>query len=136
MGTHCVMFCLLFCLVGISTQYEGEQIEIRYRIFDGEELIVKKSLMINYVKPTLVGHASMDILLKELENSMDKKIEIFIDDGALYETINGTSGTKNSELLKRAKHTRDEIKKFADLEIINVTGDYEMRQEWNKILRV
>ena len=123
-------------LVGISTQYEGEQIEIRYRIFDGEELIVKKSLMINYVKPTLVGHASMDILLKELENSMDKKIEIFIDDGALYETINGTSGTKNSELLKRAKHTRDEIKKFADLEIINVTGDYEMRQEWNKILRV
>jgi len=122
-------------LAGISTQYEGEKFEVRYRIFDGEELIEKKSKMINYIKPALVGHAALNILLKELEKSKDREIKIYINDGALYETINGTSGTKNSELLEKAKFNRSEISKFADLEIINVIGNHENLKEWDEILR-
>ncbi|MDY0235411.1 MAG: hypothetical protein RBR71_05255 [Gudongella sp.] len=122
-------------LLGISTLYEGESIEVRYRVFDGEELIIKKNLMLGYKKPAFVGHIAMRKLLKELERYADRKIVIYINDGALFETINGTSGTKKVEILERAKETRKDLKKFTDLEIINIDGKHEMIQEWIEILK-
>lgn len=122
-------------LVGISTLYEGESIEVRYRIFDGEELIIKKNHILGYKKPAFVGHVAMLRLLKELEKYMDREIVVYINDGALYETINGTSGTKKIDILEKAKETRKELRKFVDLEIINIDGDHEMLQKWNEILK-
>lgn len=122
-------------LASISTQYEGEKIEVRYRIYDGDEQIVKKSVMINYIKPLLVGHAAMITLLRELEKMRDREIVIYINDGALYETINGTSGTKNYRLIEKAKDTRKEMRKFPNLEIINVNGNHERLVEWDEILK-
>lgn len=122
-------------LASISTQFEGEEVEARYRIFDDEELLLKKSLMLDYIKPALVGHATLDTLIKELEKYSDQEIKIFINDGALFETVNGTSASKNRELLKMAQDTRKEIDKFHDLEIINVNGNHEQVEEWNKILK-
>lgn len=122
-------------LVGISILYEGESIEVRYRIFDGEELVSKKSVILGYKKPAIIGNIAMVILLKELERYKDREIVIYINDGALYETINGTSGTKNKDLLEKARNTRKELRKFANLEIINISGNHEKIEEWNEILR-
>ena len=122
-------------LVGISTQYEGEGIEVRFRIFDGDELVSKKNVMLGYKKPALVGHVAMQTLLKQLEKHNDREILIYINDGALYETINGTSGTKNAELLEKAKETRRELRKFVNLEIVNISGDHTKINEWNEILK-
>ncbi|TJX12853.1 hypothetical protein E9840_11785 [Tissierella creatinini] len=122
-------------LASISTQYEGEAIEARYRIFNDGNLIINKSLMLDYIKPVLVGHATLDRLLEELEDYNDQEIKIYINDGALFESVNGTSGTKNHELLRMAKETRKELDKFHDLEIINVNGNHEQLTEWNEILK-
>ena len=123
-------------LLGISTLYEGESIEIKYRVFDGEELIIKKNDILGYNKPAYVGHIAMIRLLKELELYMDRKIVIYINDGALFETINGTSGTKKAGILEKAKQTRKELAKFTDLEIINIDGNHEMVKEWSEILKL
>lgn len=122
-------------LVGISTQFEGEGIEVRYRIFDGEELISKKSVMLGYKKPLLVGHAAMGTLLRELYKFKEREIKVYINDGALFETINGTSTNKNAALLVKAKETRKELKNYVNLEIINVSGNHQLIEEWNEILK-
>jgi len=122
-------------LVGISTQFEGEGIEVRYRIFDGEELISKKSVMLGYKKPLLEGHAAMAALLRELYKFKEREIKVYINDGALFETINGTSTNKNAALLEKAKETRKELKNYVNLEVINVSGNHELIEEWNEILK-
>lgn len=122
-------------VVGISSGYEGEKVEVRYSIFDEDELIVKKTSMINYVKPFLVGNAALNVLLKKLSEFSDREIKVYINDGALFELVNGTSGTKNKELLQKAKDNIKEVAKFDDLEIINVNGNQEKLAEWDKILR-
>lgn len=74
-------------------------------------------------------------LLKELEIYIDRQILVYINDGALFDTVNGTSGTKKLDILEKAKETRKQVEKFADLKIINVDGNHEMIQEWNEILK-
>ncbi len=120
--------------VGISTQYEGEDIEIRYSVFNEEELIVKKKLFLDYQKPALVGHVGIITMLRDLEKYKKEEIIVYINDGSLYEAINATSGTKNKEVLEKAKETRREIKRFDDLEIVNITGDYKKTVEWDQVL--
>lgn len=121
---------------GMSTLYEGESIEIRYRVFDGEKLVIEKNDLLAYRKPAIVGHIGMKRLLKDLEKYMDREILVYIYDGALFETIKGTSGTKKREILEVAKDTRKELDKFTDLKIVNIDGDKEMIKEWNEILKV
>lgn len=123
-------------LVGISTQYEGEDIEVRYCIFEDEELLCKKSVMLGYEKPAIVGHVSMITILKELEKYKDKEIVIIINGGALYESIMGTSGTKNKDVLEMAKEVRRRIKRFTDIDIRNVSGNHIELAEWDEILRL
>ena len=120
--------------VGISTQYEGEDIEIRYSVFNEEELIVKKKLFLDYQKPALVGHVGIITMLRDLEKYKKEEIIVYINDGSLYEAINATSGTKNREVLEKAKETRREIKRFDALEIVNITGDYKKTVEWDQVL--
>lgn len=120
--------------VGISTQYEGEDIEIRYSVFNEEELIVKKKLFLDYQKPALVGHVGIITMLRDLEKYKKEEIIVYINDGSLYEAINATSGTKNKEVLEKAKETRREIKRFDALEIVNITGDYKKTVEWDQVL--
>lgn len=121
---------------GMSTLYEGESIEIRYRVFDGEELLIEKNDLLGYRKPAIVGHIGMKRLLNDLEKYMDREILIYIHDGALFETMKGTSSTKKREILEVAKGTREELDRFTNLKIVNIDGDHEMIKEWNEILRV
>lgn len=120
--------------VSISTQYEGEDFEIRYSVFNEEELIVKKKIFLDYQKPALVGHFGLITMLRDLEKYKKEEIILYINDGALFETINATSGTKNREVLEKAKETRREIKRFDALEIVNITGDHKKIVEWDNVL--
>lgn len=123
-------------LLGISTLYEGESIEVKYRVFDGDQLIINKNDQLGYSKPGHVGHIGMLRLLRGLEKHRDKEIVVYINDGALFETINETSGTKKLGILKKAKETRKELSKFENLEIINIDGNHEMIKEWNDALKL
>lgn len=122
-------------LVGISTQYEGEDIEVRYRIYEEGELLCKESIMLEYKKPAVVGLVAFTTLLKELEKYNNKEIVVIINDGALFEAIRGTLGTKNKDVQEMAKETRKELRKFANLDVKNVSGNHIELVEWNEILK-
>ncbi len=122
-------------LVGISSQFEGEDIEVRYRIYEDDELISKKSVLIEYKKPAIVGQIALVTLLKELEKHIDKEIVIIVNDPALYELIRGTSTTKNQVVLNMAKRTKEKLAKFNNYVIKDVTGDRMELEKWNEILQ-
>ena len=122
-------------LTWISTPYEGEDMEIRYRIFKDEELIVKESIFEEYTKPALCGLVSMSKLLKELEKHIKDEIVVVINDGALFEMLNGTSRTKKEEVQYLGHKVRKAIDKFYDIRIENISGNHLEIQEWSNILK-
>jgi len=123
-------------LAGISTHYEGEDIEIRYQIFSNEELVDKKSIFIEYKKPAIVGQIALITLLKELERYIGNEITIFINDPALNEQIRGTTSTKNKDVLKMARLTREELDKFENwVTITDVSTNSKELGKWNEILK-
>jgi hypothetical protein len=122
-------------LVGISTQYENEDIQIRYRIFKDQELLCEKRIFQGYKKPSIVGSTAMLTLLQELKKYMENEIIIIINDAALNEQIRGTSTTKNVDVLKMAKKVREEINKFkGSVTIKDVSGNHAELVKWNDIL--
>ncbi|GMQ58771.1 hypothetical protein AN1V17_31670 [Vallitalea sediminicola] len=121
-------------LVGISTYQENEDIEVRYCIYDENELVCKESVWREYKKPLVVTHWALLTLLKKLKEFGDSDITIKINDGALYEQINGTSTTKNKDVLVAAKKVRERLKHYPRVTIKNVGIDNDELNEWNKIL--
>lgn len=122
-------------LAWISTQYEGEDIEIRYRIYEDEELLCKKSVIMEYRKPAVLGQVAITTVLKELKSYIDKEITIIVNDGALYEILRGTSATKNYDVKKMAIQTRKKLERFENLVIENVSGDHIEMAKWNEVLQ-
>lgn len=122
-------------LASISTLYEGEDIEIRYSLFKDEELIEKKSFFKNYTKPALCGLLGVQELLKDLEDYREEEIVIVINDGGLYEMLQGTSRTKKEEVQALGKKVRKALDEFPNTSIENISGDHLKIQEWNDILR-
>lgn len=122
-------------LTWISTPYEGEDMEIRYRIFKDEELILRESIFVEYTKPALCGLVSMSKLLKELEKYIKEEILVVINDGALFEMLNGTSRTKKEEVQYLGHKVRKAIDKFYDIRIENISGNHLEIQEWSNILK-
>jgi len=122
-------------LTCVSTPYEGEDIEIRYRIYRDEELIAKESIFEDYCKPALSGLVSMGRLLKILEDYIKEEILVVINDGALYEVLNGSSMTKKEEVQHLGSKIRKAVDKFYDIDIVNVGGNHEEMLKWDEILR-
>lgn len=122
-------------LVGISTHYENEDIEIRYRIFINEEFVSEKTIFQEYKKPLIVSHVALLALLKELEKYMEYDITIIINDAALNELIRGTSKTKNNEVLKMSNLVREELNKFNSIIIKDVSANPVELKKWNDELQ-
>lgn len=123
-------------LAGISGYYEGEDIEIRYRIYQDEALVSKKTVLKEYKKPAIVSLFSLITLLKELEGYRGQEIIIVVNDAAINEQIKGTSTTKNKDVLKTASIAREKLKEFHNLvQIKDVSNDKAALAEWNEILQ-
>lgn len=130
-----VLLMIKAYLVGISSQFEGEDIEVRYRIYKDGELISKESILMEYKKPAIVGQIALVRLLKELEKYINEEIVIIVNDPALCELIRGTSTTKNQVVLNMAKRTKEKLAKFNNYVIKDVTGDRIELEKWNEILQ-
>lgn len=123
-------------LAGISAHYEGEDIEIRYRIYDDKDLLCKNSILREYKKPVVVGLVSLMALLKELEEYMDKEITIVVNDPALNELIKGTSTTKNKNAIRLANMAKDKLKTFTNTVTINDISNNKLElAKWDDILK-
>ncbi|MBU5676128.1 hypothetical protein KQI88_06835 [Alkaliphilus sp. MSJ-5] len=123
-------------LAGISAYYEGEDIEIRYRIYNGEDLILKESLLKDYKKPAVVGPFALLTVLKELEKYQDDEITIIVNDPALNELIRGTSTTKNAGVLKMINMAKDRLNRFKNsVKIKDISNDKVELAKWDDILK-
>lgn len=123
-------------LAGISSCFEGEDIEIRYSIYENEEQLCRESIFKEYKKPAVVGLVALMDLLKELEKYEGRDITIVINDAALNEQIRGTTTTKNGHVLKMAEKARESIEEFkSPLTIRDTSSDSQEREKWNEILK-
>lgn len=122
-------------LAGISSQYEGEDIEVRYSIYEDQELLRKERLLMDYKKPAIVAQVALQTLLKKLEKYRGKEIVVIINDAALNEVIRETSTTKNVDVLNMAKKTRGELSKFGNCTIKDVSADRVELLKWDEAVR-
>jgi C4-type Zn-finger protein len=113
-------------LVGIPAYYEGEDIEIRYSIYRDEELICKKSIYQDYIKPAAVGIKAYIALLEEFQQIDGDEFTVIINDPALNELIRGTSTTKNGAVLKALSQMKRKVDRLnKKLTVIDVSNHYE-----------
>ncbi len=121
-------------LTAFPMQYEGEDIEVRYSLFQDEALVKKESVYIEYMKPVVVGLASVLTLLRELEQDKTSEITVYINDDALYEIIKGSNTTRNGDVLKMASKTKKQLVKFEKLTFVNVRKSKAELAKWKEIL--
>ena len=114
--------------------YEGEDIEVRYSLFQDDVLIKKESIYLEYVKPSVVGLNSVLTLLQKLEEYKEEEITITINDASLYELIKGSSTTRDGDILKMASRTKKQLIKFKRLSFVNVTKDKNALAKWTELL--
>lgn len=119
-------------LAAIPSLYEGEDIEVRYRIFKDEVLARQESGFLEYVKPALVGQASVLTLLPKLEKYKEEEIRIFINDASLYEILRGTNPTKNGDVIKMSDKIKKQLKKFKNLTFENITKNQTVLSVWKE----
>ncbi len=123
-------------LVGIPAYYEGEDIEIRYTIYKDEELICKKSIYQDYIKPVVVGIKAYMALLEEFQKIDGDEFTVIINDPALNELIRGTSTTKNGAVLKASSQMKRKVDKFnKKITVIDVSNRYEDIIKWDEELK-
>lgn len=119
-------------VVGISTHYEGEDIEIRYSIYDDQKQQSKRSVFERYQKPLVVSHTALLTLLKELKKYKGKEIVIVINDASLDDQIKGISKTTKTDVIKMADKVKRELNKFGDsLSVKDVSNDHVELSKWN-----
>ncbi|WP_099188852.1 hypothetical protein [Tepidibacter mesophilus] len=122
-------------VLGITTYYEGEDIEIKISIFKDEESLLKQSYFKQYRKPAVVEHVALLDTLKRLEPYKGDDITIIINNPSLYEQIKGTSTLKNEEALKMTNEVNERLKEFGNsINIKNVSNDKVGLIEWKDIL--
>ena len=122
-------------LTWIESLYEGESIEVRYTVFEGQELLYKEAIMLEYKKPAVVGLVALMTLLKKLKKYREEEILILINDAALNEIVRGTSTTKNNNVLKTAVRMRKELSEFSNTVIRDVSTDRSELTEWTEVQR-
>ncbi len=123
-------------LEGIPGFYENEDIEIRYCIFDNEEEVCKKSRYLDYKKPILVGLYALSEICKDLKDYSDRDITIKINDPVLFEQINGTTTTRNRDIIRMSETTRTRMRRInKTIEVVDVSTDRQELLKWNQILK-
>lgn len=129
-------------VAGIPSLYEGEDIEIRYAIFEckgplseDESLLSKEIISVHYKKPAVVGAVAFLRTLKPLAKFMDQEVTIIINDGALCEFIRGTGNTKDKDVQRLVRDIQSELVKFDNVSIKDAGVDFKALEKWNEVLK-
>ncbi|MPW26706.1 hypothetical protein GC105_12990 [Alkalibaculum sp. M08DMB] len=123
-------------LAGIPAYYEGEDIEIRYSIYENDKLICKKAYYQDFVKPAVVGLKAIIALFDELQKIDSDNFTVIINDPALNELIKGTSTTKNGEVLKVSSMARRKLQRFPkEVLIKDISTNHLEILKWDEALK-
>jgi hypothetical protein len=123
-------------LAGIPTYVESDDIEIRYRIYDNEELVSKNSIYREYKKPVVVNLLALIAILKQIERYRGTDITIVVNDPEMNSQIKGTTNTNNKDILKVAAMASEKLRKFGVPVVIkDVSKNTTELAKWNEILK-
>jgi|GEM_PF-1001924 hypothetical protein len=116
--------------------HEEEDMIFKYAIYDENDQFVQGDVIYHdYRKPAVTGLYSVIELLKVLKAFRAEEIEIVVNDGALIEQIQGTTDTKNKDVIKVASFTRNKFNAFSSkIHIKSVAGQYEQTKIWEEKL--
>lgn len=118
-------------LSAIPSLYEGEDIEVRYSIYQDDKQLERETTHSDYVKPAVTGLISVMMVLNRIERYKKEEIVIYINDPSLYELVRGKSTTKNEPVIRHYQKTKRKLEKFINLTFVNVSKDQEVLAEWN-----
>ncbi len=122
-------------LAGITSLYEGEDIEIRYAIYEDESLVSKEMIRVHYKKPAVVGAVAFLRTLKALAKYMEHEVTIIVNDAALCEFIRGTGKTKDKDVQRLVREIQSELSKFDNVLIQDAGRDFKELEKWSEVLR-
>ena len=93
-------------------------------------------MYMEYKKPALVGLYALSEICKDLKEYAEEDILIKINDPVLYEQINGTTTTRNRDILRMAETTRTRMRRInKTIEMVDVSTDRQELLKWNEILK-
>ena len=123
-------------LAVLPSYYENEDIEIRYRIYEDEELICRENIFKSYKKPSICELVGLQALLKALKEHDGKEIAVIVNNGAINEQLEGTTQTKNNDIIRMSKIVKGDLDKFESQIIIkDISGNNEELKKWDEISR-
>ncbi len=116
--------------------HEQEDIVFKYAIYNEQEQFVQGDVLYHdYRKPVVAGLFAILELLKVLKEYRSETIEIIVNDGALLEQLQGTTDTKNKDVIKVAAFTRNKFNAFSqDIHVKSIAGQYEETKVWEEKL--
>lgn len=115
--------------------HEQEEMVFTYAVYNGEERVERNVLYFEYRKPVLAALFGVMQVLKELRPYRSEEILVVVNDGALIEQLNGTTSTKNNDVLKVADLARRHVNKFSEtISFISVAGDHQAMLNWESKL--
>lgn len=119
-------------LAAIPSLYEGEDIEVRYTIFQDDILMKREADYLEYEKPAVTGLISVLTLLRKLEKYKAQEIIVFINDPSLYEILIGRSTVKNGDVIKMAGKVKKQLDKFEELTFDDVYKNKDAMAVWKE----
>lgn len=119
-------------LTAIPSMYEGEDIEVRYSVYEEDQKLFSEMVLLDYRKPAVVGQFSLITLLKRLAEFKTQEVQILINDAGLEEFIRGVNKTRNSDMLKMARETRKHLDRYQYLVIKDVSKDPVKLAKWKE----
>lgn len=122
-------------LAGIPSLYEGEDIEIRFAIYEDENLLSKEIISVHYKKPSVVGSVAFLRTLKAMGKYMNQEVTIIVNDAALCEFIRGTGNTKDKDVQRLVRDIQSELVKFGNVAIEDAGKDFKALEKWNEVLK-
>lgn len=119
-------------LTVIPSMYEGEDIEVRYSVYEDDTRLFREAILLDYRKPVVAGQFSLITLLKRLAEFKSKEVQIIINDPALEEFVRGVNKTRNSDMLKMARETRKHIDRYQYLIIKDISKEKQNLAKWKE----
>ncbi len=116
--------------------HEQEDMIFKYGIYDEDDIFVRgETVYHDYRKPAVAGLFSIIEGLKVVKEFRNEAIEFIVNDGALLEQIQGTTETKNRDVIKVAALTQKKINAFSQqISLKSVAGQYEQMKNWEEKL--
>lgn len=118
-------------LMSEAALHEAEEMLFTYRIYKNGEFVEEKEMGHDYRKPALTGLYGIMALLKEIKVYRPEEVKVYVNDGALRDQLNGTTNTKNKDVLKVAALARKHLAKFSDtITVTDYSTDKVKRKMW------